>query len=754
MSWIDRVSFRAKLVAMLVGLVVFAVGLTATAFVIFQWRAMTDAERSKHETIARLTAENLAPALGFGDVGAVRETLSVLLREPDVVAAEVRGLDGGLLQRVGRGSVAAAPVEPLELPVALGTEQLGTLRLMVDTRPLERELQRELAWVAGIAFVVLLVAVLLAFVMQDYLCRSVIALREGMKRVREDGDLSVRIEARGQDELAELARGFNQMIERLQTHERDLERLVEDRTRRMREEFDQRRRVERNLEKVFWALDQMGEAVLLMDQAGRVEYLNPSFAAITGHAREDLDGHPDLLVRAGVLDEALESRVFDWLLVHDVWKEELRCRRADGTEYPAIVSVARLVEPDGGISRYVVSLRDMSEHEKLESQLRQVQKMEAVGVLVGGIAHDFNNLLAAISGSLELARLDVNDPARIERWLEDLEVLAGRGAETIAKLLAFARKDRVEVRVARLQRVIEDVAGLVRVGYPESVRFEAKTCGEPLLARMDVNQIEQVLLNLINNAVDACEKVSEPRIRLILERARPDAAMRARHPGLTAEALALIRVIDNGCGMSPEIREQIFEPFFTTKEVGKGTGLGLSMAYGAIERHGGFIEVDSEPGRGSEFRIYLPLTGAEGEADEPASRTTGRSGPPKGRGELILLADDEKVVRDLGRRILEHLGYRVITAADGVEAVRLFREHRQALSLAVLDLIMPRKGGAAAASKMRELAPDFPVLFVTGYDLGATAAEVTGWEHAAVLAKPYRVHELGRRIRRLLAGRS
>ncbi|RMD61732.1 MAG: hypothetical protein D6824_07710, partial [Planctomycetota bacterium] len=199
MSWIDRVSFRAKLVAMLVGLVVFAVGLTATAFVIFQWRAMTDAERSKHETIARLTAENLAPALGFGDVGAVRETLSVLLREPDVVAAEVRGLDGGLLQRVGRGSVAAASVEPLELPVALGTEQLGTLRLMVDTRPLERELWRELGWVAAIAVGVLLFAALLAAILQRYLSRSVIALREGMKRVREDGDLSVRIEARGQD---------------------------------------------------------------------------------------------------------------------------------------------------------------------------------------------------------------------------------------------------------------------------------------------------------------------------------------------------------------------------------------------------------------------------------------------------------------------------------------------------------------------------------------------------------------------------
>jgi len=749
---LDRLSFRAKLMVMLGGLVLFAIVTVSAAFVMLQWQAMMDAEQTKHETLAGLTAENLAPALAFGDEQAVADTLRALLHEPDILKVTVSDPEHQAIQQVHRDmqdatSEGRKSLETFSVPVLLGEESLGELSVSVDMTPLRHELMQQLVWVGLMALAVLLLALLLALAMQRYLSGSVLALREGMRRVRDEGDLSTRIEERGQDELAELARGFNAMIRQIRRHEAELEDKVRERTERLQLELDARERLERNLERMFWALDQMGEAMLLLNRDGRVDYVNPSFARLTGRNLAELSLVEQPLVSAGVMSEAQAAEAFEWLQQHEIWSSDLRSHRADGSEYPSHLSLARLADENGEITHYVAVLRDVSEQERLAEELRQAQKMEAVGVLVGGIAHDFNNMLAALSGSIELARLDAQDPARVREWLGDMEVLAHRGAETVAKLLAFARKGPIQFRTGDLRALFEELQKMVRIGVPESIDVRFDLADGPMPVNMDANQIEQAMLNLINNAVDAVADSSRPEVRIILRAISASAAERGEDPASGASH-AEILVQDNGVGMDERILSHVFEPFFTTKDVGKGTGLGLSMVYGSVQRHGGTVEVESRPGEGTSFRVCLPLV--EDEAHALASAPMQPPQLEKGSGELILLTDDEEKVRQTASRLLKHLGYRVIEAADGEEAWRLFRKHEGEIALAILDLVMPVMGGVKAAGLIRASAPDFPLLFVSGYDLGSTAAELAGWRNISFLSKPYRLEELSRKIDKLL----
>ncbi|RMG59698.1 MAG: HAMP domain-containing protein, partial [Gammaproteobacteria bacterium] len=487
------------------GLVLFAIVTVSAAFVMLQWQAMMDAEQTKHETLAGLTAENLAPALAFGDEQAVADTLRALLHEPDILKVTVSDPEHRAIQQVHRDmqdatSEGRKSLETFSVPVLLGEESLGELSVSVDMTPLRHELMQQLVWVGLMALAVLLLALLLALAMQRYLSGSVLALREGMRRVRDEADLSTRIEERGQDELAELARGFNAMIRQIRRHEAELEDKVRERTERLQLELDARERLERNLERMFWALDQMGEAMLLLNRDGRVDYVNPSFARLTGRNLAELSLVEQPLVSAGVMSEAQAAEAFEWLQQHEIWSSDLRSHRADGSEYPSHLSLARLADENGEITHYVAVLRDVSEQERLAEELRQAQKMEAVGVLVGGIAHDFNNMLAALSGSIELARLDAQDPARVREWLGDMEVLAHRGAETVAKLLAFARKGPIQFRTGDLRALFEELQKMVRIGVPESIDVRFDLADGPMPVNMDANQIEQAMLNLINNA--------------------------------------------------------------------------------------------------------------------------------------------------------------------------------------------------------------------------------------------------------------
>jgi len=387
-------------------------------------------------------------------------------------------------------------------------------------------------------------------------------------------------------------------------------------------------------------------------------------------------------------------------------------------------------------------LRHRNTEQTLEKQLRQAQKMEAIGILAGGIAHDFNNMLAGILGTVYLVRKKLVDNPQAQEKLKQVEATGFRAAEVISQLLTFARKGDAHLQALDLSPFLKETFNMIRSGTPENIHLILNVPTQPCTVKGDAALLQQVLLNLVTNASHAVAESKQPEIQLTLTVVEPDKSWLIKYPALVHGQFAQLSVVDNGCGIMNKIRDKLFDPFFTTKAVGEGTGLGLAMVYGAVQSHGGVIEVDSEVGKGSAFRIWLPLI-----MDHQASVQDTENPLLTGSGETILLADDEPAVREVSRELLESIGYCVLSAVDGEEAVQVFEQHRDEIRLLVFDVIMPQLGGVEAAQRIRELAPDLPVIFQTGYGEDQVAQNMP---QSCVLTKPTDTPTLSRILRRFL----
>lgn len=403
-----------------------------------------------------------------------------------------------------------------------------------------------------------------------------------------------------------------------------------------------------------------------------------------------------------------------------------------------------IADADGRVTGLVGFSMDITERRHAEEQLRQAQKMEAVGTLVGGIAHDFNNMLAAIKANVYLARVQPKNESAVMERLANIEQVATGAAEMVQQLLAFARKDIASTSVLSLSDFMREGVKLARTIIPENIHCRVDICSEELVIRGDATQLQQVLMNLLNNARDAVAGVAVPEIGCSLAPYTADPSFRSRH-AVQQDDFACWSVTDNGCGIPEDMQQKIFDPFFTTKDVGKGTGLGLAMMYSAVKGHGGVVEVESAEGKGTTFRIYLPLTGETVE-----STVRSREIRVKGRGETILLVDDEESVRISSRSVLEDLGYRVLEAADGEQALAAFMANRDDIDLLMTDVIMPRLNGTDLVLRVRESGSSIPVILVTGYDRGHVLDEHLQMEHCDVINKPFHFDALSRRIRQLI----
>jgi PAS domain S-box-containing protein len=398
--------------------------------------------------------------------------------------------------------------------------------------------------------------------------------------------------------------------------------------------------------------------------------------------------------------------------------------------------------------------RDVTAGKQLEAQLRQAQKMEAVGLLAGGIAHDFNNLLTVITAYGQLLREELADAA--ERHEESGEVLkaAARGAELTRQLLAFGRKQVLKPRLLDVNAVISGVRPMLGRLLGADVDFVTHLAPSLGMVEADPGQLEQVLLNLTANAGDAMP--SGGTLTLETANADVDAAAARAHPGLSPGLYVVVTVRDTGTGMSEATRLRVFEPFFTTKGTGKGTGLGLATVYGIIKQSGGYVAVESAPGEGTSFSIYLPLAGVEKEGRAPAATSTpvfgtpasaapvvaAPAGRPDAPAPVVLLVDDEDAVRSAARRILEREGYEVLEASQGGEAHEIYLEHADRIRLLLTDLLMPVLGGRALAQRIRARDPELPVLFISGYssqDARGSGPIIPG---APLLAKPFTAEQL------------
>ena len=531
---------------------------------------------------------------------------------------------------------------------------------------------------------------------------------------------------------------------RLSMVEQQGERLVLAHAR----DVSERKLAEEKLHRFSQALEQSGEAIMITDAEGNIEHINQAFTEITGYTEEEALGQNPRILKSDQQGARFFEKMWSTIEEGHVWQGKVVNRKKSGDLYPAMLSISPIKNSAGEIANFVSVQQNLEQFEALEAQFHQAQKMEAIGTLVGGIAHDFNNALAGITGNLYLAKRKVADLPDVVARLESVEKLSFRAAATIQQLLAFSRKGIVRMAPITIAAFLKEVVKLQQATIPENIAVLLEIEESGMHVKGDVNQLQQVVMNVINNAYDAVAGIDDPSITISLHKFLSDDRFLEKNPELTADEYVAIEVKDNGCGIEQEHLAKIFEPFFTTKEIGKGSGLGLSMVYGTVHSHGGTVNVESEPGVGSTFTIYLPVL----ESDAAFELASESGEVAEGHGETILFADDNETVLETGRDVLEGLGYKVLVATDGQEAIDEYRKHENKIALVILDVVMPRKGGAEALKGIREINPDARVLFATGYDKLSALADKKAISAEAIITKPFAVSKLSQIVKQLLEG--
>ncbi len=510
-------------------------------------------------------------------------------------------------------------------------------------------------------------------------------------------------------------------------------------------DISERKRVEKMHIRLAAALEQTAEAIVILDDAAIIQYVNPAFEQVTGYTRQEAIGKPPQMIESGESDAAFFRDMWYALAHGESWAGHLAGKRKDGSDYQAQVTISPVQDAAGQVINYIIVQRDVTRRARLESQLRQAQKMEAVGQLAGGIAHDFNNHLTAILGYAELLLDDPALPEAVRSDLDEIRRAAQRSASLTQQLLIFSRKQVVQPQILDLNTIIPDMEKMLRRLIGEDIELAAVLDPDLGLVKAGVVQIEQIVMNLVVNARDAMPDGGQVTIETA--NVELDENYAQIHAGVVPGHYVMLSVSDNGIGMDQEVKAHIFEPFFTTKGEGKGTGLGLATVYGIVEQCGGHIQVYSEPGHGTTFKIYLPrrFGNKQGRRQDRVlvSSVQGH--------ETILLVEDDVAVRKLARQILERYGYDVLEAGYALEALRLSKQHTGVIHLLMTDVIMPGgMNGVELAGYLARLRPEIRVLYMSGYTGQAIARHGMLQPGVNLLPKPFTAVTLARQVRRVL----
>ena len=497
-------------------------------------------------------------------------------------------------------------------------------------------------------------------------------------------------------------------------------------------------------EKYRTLFEESKDIIFITSPDGRFLDINPAGLELLGFSSKEelsqIDIPRDLYVNSAER-EAFGRKIEEHGFVKD-HELVMKKRGKDGEQVVMLVTAGTVLDEDGKLVATRGSARDITGQKQLEQQLLQAQKMESIGTLAGGIAHDFNNLLAGILGYASLVKTRLPEYHQAYKYAETIEKSATRAAELTAQLLGFARGGRYHVKPINLNSIVDETLGIIGRTFDKSIEIETNLHADLPTVEGDEGQVQQVLINLCMNAADAMPQRGKLAIETTIEMLTEEYVK--IHMGAQAGPCVALSVSDNGVGMDKETQERIFEPFFTTKEEGKGTGLGLAMVYGVVKNHGGYVHVYSEPGLGTTFRIYLPISG------QPEEIESSQSGAPQGNNELILVVDDEEHVRFFAKEVLEGNGYRVLLAADGADAISIYEERHSDISAVILDLVMPKMGGQETFLKMREHNPQVKSLLSTGYSQNGKAEEILKSGFVGFLQKPYQPNELLSKLRNVL----
>jgi PAS domain S-box-containing protein len=506
-----------------------------------------------------------------------------------------------------------------------------------------------------------------------------------------------------------------------------------------------RRRKEETLRLRDRAMEAIAQGIFITDagQPGNpVVYVNPACERLTSRSQSQALGRPwtGLLPEgAAVLDEAEAHMAAGCSCL-----VELRGKRPEGGSVWQTLALDPVRDDAGKVTHFVGVLTDVSDHKRLEGQLLQAQKMEAVGRLAGGIAHDFNNLLTVINGysGLLLQATHASDSAHT--FAEEVARAGERAAALTAQLLAFSRKQVLSPVVVNLNALIADLSKLLRRLIGEDVELKAHLGPDLHRVKVDPGQLGQALMNLVVNARDAIPRGGTVTIRTA--NTDVDETTARSQPGLRPGPYVTLTVSDTGCGMSEAVKAHLFEPFFTTKEQGKGTGLGLACVYGVVKQSGGYIQVESAAGRGTTFTIYLP------QAEESVSRLQRRPPVPliAGGGGTVLLVEDEEPVRAMAGHVLRQAGYTVLEAHDGEAALAVSHGHAGRIHLLLTDVVMPHLGGGELAQQLARARPGLAVLFMSGYADDRVVRQGVSQATAVFLTKPFTPETLLEKVREVL----
>lgn len=508
-----------------------------------------------------------------------------------------------------------------------------------------------------------------------------------------------------------------------------------------------RKRAENEIRLRDRAIQAVTQGILITDPSlpdNPIMYVSPSFEQLTGYSAQEVVGRNCRFLQGPGTDPEAVARIREAIQAGQPCKVEILNYRRDGSSFWNELAISPVRDENGTVTHFVGSQADVTVRRKLEEQLRQVQKMEAVGRLAGGVAHDFNNLLTVINGYSELIMDSLVPDSPLYEFVEQIQKAGERAANLTRRLLAFSRKQMLQPVVLDLNLLISDMETMLRRLVGEDVRFIFNLNDKLSSINADRGQMEQVILNLVVNARDAMPSGGT----LIVETKNIDfdptfaSAQHDRRSG----SYVLLMVCDSGCGMDKETMARIFEPFFTTKDAEKGTGLGLSTVYGIVNQSNGHIDVYSEPGLGTTFKIYLPasraLAGHSSQMPQPAVNLRGT--------ERILLVEDEAGVRTLAAQILRSQGYEIVEAANGLEALRHIRANSKIFPLVITDVVMPIMGGRQLIEEIRKTSPDCKVLFISGYTEDAVVRHGIMSSEADFLQKPFSASALSMKVREVL----
>ena len=491
-------------------------------------------------------------------------------------------------------------------------------------------------------------------------------------------------------------------------------------------------------------IDQIHDAVISTDPQGHVKAWNRGAERLYGYTKEEALGKHVSLLYPGEQYDVFRKEIMPKAQMAGGYEGEMRMVRKSGDEIFVHLSISLLTDGSGAVTGVIGSLIDITEHRKLEEQLRHAHKMQAIGQLAGGIAHDFNNVLTAILGYASLLQMRLKDNPTMKGYVDQIFAASDKAASLTQSLLLFGRKQIVSLSPVDVNKIIRKGEKLLSRLISEDVDLRTELFDRDLTVLADAVQVEQILMNLATKARDAMPQGGI--LTIGTDVVQLDNKFVQGHGYGKAGSYALITVSDTGMGMKRETVERIFEPFYTTKEAGRGTGLGLSIVYGIVKQHNGYVTVDSTPRKGTSFKIYIPLT------KQAVNRTEAEQVLPllERGGETILIAEDSPEVRKLASEILRQFGYTVIEAENGEDAIDKFRKAKENIRLILLDVVMPKVNGKEVYEEVSRIDPDVKVLFTSGYTADIISTKGIKARGANFIEKPMRAQALLGKVREIL----